>query len=373
MSNITPAVPQSPIPVVFIPGVMGSRLMFRNPFSPHIFPWDPDNPATMLPVWVGASESDKYLLFKSFFGEIYEVPPPSLVSRFGPQELKRGWAGVCANFYLLLLEDLRENLPRCPVYAQGYDWRQSNEDSGAFIATRVRQILKRHAAQQAILVTHSMGGIVARAACKFNAGFTDEILAVIHVAQPAAGASIAYRRFFSGCNDGQGIPGWALDTIAGSEWWEDMGLMSVLPGPLQLLPTNHYRDNAHPADWLVEEKGANPDISHSGPNSDMFSTYQTMGFPGILFGYVPSISGFSRNEWDTVLSDLIRNLALAKSFHDRLGLFAHPTTFVVASDGDPNTDVGFTGFTLPPFHFSADKGKGDETVPIGVSRIHNLP
>lgn len=58
-----------------------------------------------------------------------------------------------------------------PVHAVGYNWLQSNEDSGKYLAKKIDEILAHYrdkwgskAVQKVVLVTHSMGGLVARAA-----------------------------------------------------------------------------------------------------------------------------------------------------------------------------------------------------------------
>jgi len=52
-----------------------------------------------------------------------------------------------------------------PVHAFGYDFRRSNFDSGDALLAFIANVIASHpGAEQVILVTHSMGGLVARAA-----------------------------------------------------------------------------------------------------------------------------------------------------------------------------------------------------------------
>ncbi|MCK0745600.1 esterase/lipase family protein, partial [Chromohalobacter nigrandesensis] len=62
-----------------------------------------------------------------------------------------------------------------PVHACGYNWLQSNTDSAATLAKRVDEIIAgyrraRMTCDQAILVTHSMGGLVARYCSEVSRG-----------------------------------------------------------------------------------------------------------------------------------------------------------------------------------------------------------
>ena len=85
-----------------------------------------------------------------------------------------------------------------PVHAVGYNWLASN----ALAAKKLRDEINRITAQynkgqfsceQVILVTHSMGGLVARA-CAQLPGMADKIAGISHGVMPATGAAVAYRR-----------------------------------------------------------------------------------------------------------------------------------------------------------------------------------
>ena len=65
---------------------------------------------------------------------------------------------------------LRQAVTGCwfPVHAMGYNWLRSNKKSGKEIAARIEALIKRYVDQgyqceKVIVVTHSMGGLVARA------------------------------------------------------------------------------------------------------------------------------------------------------------------------------------------------------------------
>ena len=73
---------------------------------------------------------------------------------------------------------------RFPVYACGYNWLQSNIDAAATLAKRIKEVIaannsKSYTCDKVILVTHSMGGLVARA-CSELAGMRGSIAGIVH-------------------------------------------------------------------------------------------------------------------------------------------------------------------------------------------------
>ncbi|MDO0944137.1 esterase/lipase family protein [Chromohalobacter israelensis] len=89
-----------------------------------------------------------------------------------------------------------------PVHACGYNWLQSNSDSAATLARRVSEIIAgyrraRMTCDKAILVTHSMGGLVARYYSEVVGG-QDDLLGIVHGVMPTTGAPVFYRRMKSG-------------------------------------------------------------------------------------------------------------------------------------------------------------------------------
>src|SRR5690606_39018943 len=91
-----------------------------------------------------------------------------------------------------------------PVHAMGYNWLQSNMDSGINTASRINSLIKKYQelgfqCEKVILVTHSMGGLVARAVVHPEMGnISDKVLGVIHGVMPAIGAGTTYKRMRCG-------------------------------------------------------------------------------------------------------------------------------------------------------------------------------
>ena len=134
-----------------------------------------------------------------------------------------------------------------PVYAMGYNWLQSNEQSAKHVQKRIEEIIvwwksRGHHCESVIIVTHSMGGLVGRACAK---AIPDKVLGVIHGVMPAIGTPLAYRRIACGVEDTSPSNSWAenkaagfFSDIAGRTAAETMPVMGVAPGVLELLPSH---------------------------------------------------------------------------------------------------------------------------------------
>ena len=136
-----------------------------------------------------------------------------------------------------------------PVHAVGYNWLQSNKVSAQRLAKEIERITayyrsKGRSCEQVILVTHSMGGLVARA-CAELPGMAERILGVVHGVMPALGAPATYKRIRAGF-EGAG------QVVLGRNAAECTAVMANAPGPLELLPTAQYKtwSNRGERHWL---------------------------------------------------------------------------------------------------------------------------
>lgn len=148
-----------------------------------------------------------------------------------------------------------------PVYAVGYNWLESCSTSAARLRKRIDEIKKfwtgrKHECERVILITHSMGGFVARACAKASTNDPSDpgdIAGIIHGVMPAHGAPVAYRRIACG-TEGKNFTNGIVENIRATKFAEIAGdtaaettpVMAVSPGALQLLPTHLY-----PKPWLV--------------------------------------------------------------------------------------------------------------------------
>jgi pimeloyl-ACP methyl ester carboxylesterase len=149
---------------------------------------------------------------------------------------------------------MRRTVKGCwfPVHAMGYNWLRGNMESGVVISKRIRALMKRYQDQgyqceKVIIVTHSMGGLVARAAIHPEMGkLNDEVLGIVHGVMPAMGAGTAYKRVrcgFEGSDISAKILG-HLGTLV-------TPVLANAQGGLELLPSQAYGNH-----WLqIKQKG----------------------------------------------------------------------------------------------------------------------
>lgn len=137
-----------------------------------------------------------------------------------------------------------------PVYAVGYNWLQSNQDSGKRVASEIRRITasyrqRKKLCDKVIVVTHSMGGLVVRSAMQ-EEGMQEAIMGVVHGVMPAIGAPAVYKRMRAGFED-------AAQVVLGRNAAETTAVMANSPGGLELLPTPQYKardDEGVARHWL---------------------------------------------------------------------------------------------------------------------------
>ena len=278
--------PDRVIPVVFLPGVMGSNLM--SPDGKSI--WKVDGTWSMKSWLVRGAEERKKLLDPTKT----VVDPSGKLETESPEERllfssrrERGWGEVGAMSYGTFLPWLQEALNDnqtmlknktskngsltlrerlmdkplgaeigesnltsdevalsyqylFPVHAVGYNWLQSNVDSAQALAGRIDKIINDYKAsgrkcEKVILVTHSMGELVARYYSELLEGDYGKknILGIVHGVMPDRGAPMAYKRMKAG---EAGITG----LVIGGNGAEMTAVLSQAPGPLQLLPGKGY-------------------------------------------------------------------------------------------------------------------------------------
>lgn len=333
--NVQNKVNNYTVPIIFVPGVMGSRLIWQTGQPPEVHTWDPDHTASMRQ-WAKPFSTD-------WQRSVMQCAAPDDFSQdtvmrqnenyqLSEDEVVRGWGGVSFKYHGQFLRDgysQRYN----PVYAFGYDWRNSNYNSARRLAVRIDEILARHRAQRCIIVTHSMGGLVTRAALRLIAGLESKVLCVVHLFQPVLGTPVAYRRFFTGVTatyDG-GAAAAGFGVIVGNTGEKFTKIISALEGPLQLMPAENYQ-NVGNFPWLRYTIG-----DQIGQwNQSIYDTYLSEGQPpGVVAGDVTGGMSDVRN-------DLVSRIRHAQAFHNALqpggNLYRHPLTFALYGRG-LRTDV----------------------------------
>jgi hypothetical protein len=255
-----------------------------------------------------------------------------------------------------------------PVYALGYVWLQDCKTSAEMLEKRILQIIDswkgaKRQCSKVILVTHSMGGLVARACAK---RIPDKIAGVIHGVMPALGAPVAYRRIACGTEsfspNSSPLKKFADSRVAmilGNSAEKTTPVLSTSTGALELLPNHLY---PHP--WLQVRvvrfvgaaQGAN-NLGKHGANGYQTKPYDALSFPNanlsnpydlyrdmkVWFRLInPGLAdpaGKYRDKADGVESKIDKAIKAAEVFHKTLGDYYHPNTY--AFYGDDREQLSF--------------------------------
>ncbi len=171
-----------------------------------------------------------------------------------------------------------------PVHVVGYNWLGSNILSAKRLGEEVDRIIDKYQTQgmkcsKVILVTHSMGGLVARYYSECLEG-RDKIYGIVHGVMPSVGAAATYTRMKRGTENTEsglaGAVGYLTSHILGRNAAEMVAIGSQSSGALELLPANNYGDDwlkvvdrdgsilTLPADLPVGEDGKKENCLYSG-------------------------------------------------------------------------------------------------------------
>jgi hypothetical protein len=288
--NVIHAAPITVIPIVFIPGIMGTNLQSAN----GEIIWRPPNLDG-----VGAILDAVGQMFAFFFRG-----PATRQKNLNPSEAKvddrgsvdagdagdtltdklareRGWGSVMRSSYHPMMSRLQKDLNdvvlqaklkpywegegmraptdygeqkgdtalteaqlkhaanyRYDVWGGGYNWLKSNRDSAKELIDYINKTVLAHykktneRADKVILVTHSMGGLVARAMAHIHN--YPNILGVVHGVMPATGAPATYHHARCGYDGVSSV-------ILGRNAKEVVPVMCNSPGALELIPSANYK------------------------------------------------------------------------------------------------------------------------------------
>lgn len=257
-----------------------------------------------------------------------------------------------------------------PVYAVGYCWLQDCTISAELLEKRILQIIAswkeaKRQCSKVILVTHSMGGLVARACAK---RIPDKIAGVIHGVMPALGAPVAYRRLACGTEpfspNSSPLKKFADSRIAnmlGNSAEKTTPVLATSPGALELLPNHLY-----PQPWLhvrvIRLVGGSQGANGAGKNGEygyQTKPYDALSFPNATlqnpydlyrdmkfwFRLIhPELADparkYSNNKRDGVVSVIKKAVNTAESFHRTLGDYYHPHTYAFYGDDKEQLSFG---------------------------------
>lgn len=331
-------------PIIFIPGIMGSRLRRTSDgevvWNPGIDGWEQlGNTADLFTR--GAGRKRNRLVGDS--GSYFDKDFLEVAHRSDGGIEDRGWTGMLPTYSRvrnLLNGEKHGYVNGCLVFTKlvlwfyPYNWTGSNLDSARdpqnaaygnleTVIARAAADAKEQAEQlgrqavKPIIVTHSMGGLVARAFTEIM-GKGDQVHGVIHGAMPTHGSPELYKRIkggFEGLTKG----------VLGGNGPEVTATAGNCPGPLELAPSKWYKGAGGRSDWIsaVVANGSNRSIPRSDPYSEIYrnqSDYwrliikewlNPVGDPSGDFAYIQYLS----------------RIAVASGFHDALGEHGfHPNT-----------------------------------------------
>jgi pimeloyl-ACP methyl ester carboxylesterase len=407
------------IPIIFVPGIMGSRLEDSDGNKV----WDPDAKGFMVNNFGRIDRTAAYrknLLIGEQFNAAYLQTSNAdtehntkFANENDPTRAERGWGGVFWSSYGDLLIALHnhqweEPARHCfefPVYAFGYNWTDSNYSSGENLAKYIKDVIEvytqeadeetlknfgrlgkeKRLCKYVILISHSMGGLVCRSACKLHRA-EKQVLGVLHGVQPSTGAAAAYWRMKCGFERPHGGPNDSLwdwfrnplkmaehrlegrvgAWILGTDGEEVTCILGNAPGGLELLPNKHYTNNEGKSEWLhvPSREGVLNSFPRSGdPYEEIYrikdDVYWRMVNPLWLDPKLikktvdpnDAISGRRKKEdpWESYLN----NLELAEQFQDALKTETHPITYQFYSSGYETVDE--IRFTRKQHHMLLDR------------------
>jgi pimeloyl-ACP methyl ester carboxylesterase len=382
--------PMDSIPVVFVPGIMGSNLCTSDGIPIWVLDSTAGAPAGLAFDWSLQGPGARQKLLHPERTKVFgggHVPPSSATGLTEDDFSQRGWGEVSEASYhrFLLWLDYKLNsernpalwgdfeasssaglpaqeiarlapgrlmrmigLPktaeggktvepvtsdellkrakfRFPIYAYGYNWLDTNMIAARGLKERIDSIIAENNGPhsrcvQVIVVTHSMGGLVARA-CAQLSGMASKILGVVHGVMPATGAAVAYRR----CKVGMKDEDYVASLVIGADGQRVTAVFAQSPGALQLLPSEGYGTN-----WLSICDATGRELM-SLPKADPYEEIylQKEKWWGLIREDWLRPAGGKAITWNV----FSKNIRTAREFHRQLAGSYHPNTFVFYGGG----------------------------------------
>ncbi len=266
-----------------------------------------------------------------------------LTTALGPQatQAPAGWQAARPFDPLKADELTQANRWLMPVYACGYNWLGDNAEAAQRLQSRINTIIAKHHdgrfafCKQVVLISHSMGGLVARA-CQALPGMQHKIAGVLHGVMPTVGAPVAYRRCKVGMGDegpsGLGLAAtkaWGAAKVIGMSGQHVTPVFAQSPGALQLLPSQ-----AHPPGWLritgPDGRDLYPPLPSANPYDEIYR--ERIRWWGLVREEWLRPRG-SRFQMDfSTFKD--KHLTRAEDFHKAVGLdHFHPCTYAFYGHG----------------------------------------
>ena len=374
-------------PVVLVPGIMGSRLE-KADGSDRI--WDPDRTRFML--WLMAQSADaRTRLYNPrltpgrTMGTIYDAdnrtpPDGSLELGIGRSRNDRNWGSVSWTHYGAGAAGIQNDIASegGVVWCFGYDWRRSNLDNGRLLKEFIDNTVRPTSPIKPIIVTHSMGGLVTRAACAVN-GMESMVAGIIHTMMPTHGAAEAYGSMKHGSMSGP------FRFLVGNSHLEIACVSSGVSGMFQLMPSQLYPNRS----WLAVDSRIDPYCVPAAPYPLTYPSRlyrETKGMVGLVChetfnADVVNVGGNTYvNNTRRVLRTLLDNIDEAERYHSQqVRDYCHPRTWLIAGTDETTVvsaalqfhqDTAY-GVALNPYVTGDlnESSEGDATVPLSSARV----
>lgn len=341
------------VPIVFIPGIMGSRLR-QGESGPVVF--DPDLLGNVRTLASSDAVEKRLSLVGGpgigFTSNYLTVHPGTVGNNLTQEQFDRGWGGVLQGFYrgfLIWLQNTAQQPvssdlpPGCfnlnyEVWAHPYNWTNDNSEAGKslddVVAAAISGTEAKYAGQnirvlKPIIITHSMGGLVSRAYTQIHGG-TGKVHGIIHGAMPTDGAPALYKRLLAGFEE-VGPKGFIERHVLGANQRETTATAGNCPGPLQLLPNMRHRCVDGGSEWLkVRAHNGQTTVSEpsGNPYGSLYLDQQNWWRPIYAEFLDPSSISTAR-----AFQDYVVQLNKAASYHGSLGTNGfHPNTRMFYSD-----------------------------------------
>ncbi|MEQ5776503.1 hypothetical protein J4E05_13305 [Thalassospira sp. NFXS8] len=261
------------LPLIFVPGIMGSRLRIAGTTDVVWEPQDSTVNALGLARRGAIGKRDRMIGPDGapYSPDYLEVDPGQVDDFLSQERIDRGWGGLMQGSYASFMAWL-ENMAETPaagqvprgcfnlhyeVWVHPYNWTDDNLNSGKALGETVAKAVAETTQKyrdtdvqvlKPVIVTHSMGGLVARAYTQIHGGASD-VHGVIHGALPSDGAPAAYKRIVAGF-EGGGIKGTIERHVLGANQQEATATAGNMPGVLELLPNQTHKSVDGSTKWL---------------------------------------------------------------------------------------------------------------------------
>jgi pimeloyl-ACP methyl ester carboxylesterase len=242
-----------------------------------------------------------------------------------------------------------------PVFAIGYNWLQSNDDSAKYVAEMMNRLVKPQIKKEFpeqefkkfIIVTHSMGGLVARSLI-LEDSVKNDILGVMHGVMPASGAPTVYQRICRGWEGGEVVSGWKASyeanrarEVFGATSERLMPVLANSPGALQLLPFANFlqhkdQEGQQSKAWLtLRARNRNGQVvtarlPKNEPYEEVYTRTDTWWSminedfldPAGILNEKMAVDGKT-----DIISYYIDNMKFVRDFHNKIADSYHPNTY----------------------------------------------